>query len=115
MSATPIPCLNQHYEKVATHGSDTHRPFARLGPRGCVLLAAGPKSIARGVAMDFRVRSLHSRPRKGTRSFEPPRSALDVGRPGLLDQLDHRIRHRNVVEVLGHLAALVEGELEDLV
>src|ERR1700720_3858033 len=29
-----------------------------------------------------------------------PVSALDVSRPGLLDQLDHRVRHRNVVEFL---------------
>jgi len=35
-----------------------------------------------------------------------PRLALDFGRPGLLDQLDHRPRHRNVAEFLGHFAAV---------
>src|SRR5262249_51454556 len=33
-------------------------------------------------------------------------SALDLGRPGLLDQLDHVVRHRDVVELFGHLAAV---------
>src|SRR5713101_125265 len=41
-------------------------------------------------------------------------SALDVGRPGLLDQLDHRLRHRNVVEILRHLVALGESPFEEL-
>src|SRR5579862_4424099 len=40
--------------------------------------------------------------------------ALDVGRPGLLDLLDHGVGHRDVVEILGHLAALLERVLEEL-
>src|SRR3954454_4374243 len=42
------------------------------------------------------------------------RSALDIGRPGLFDQLDHGLRHRNVVELLGHLAALGKCPSEEL-
>src|SRR6185437_8294317 len=41
--------------------------------------------------------------------------ALDLGRPGLLDLLDHRVRHRDVVEILGHLGALLESELKNLI
>src|SRR3974377_1494562 len=41
------------------------------------------------------------------------RSALDIRRPGLFDQLDHRFRHRNVVEFLGHLAALGASPFEE--
>src|SRR5882724_5953155 len=40
--------------------------------------------------------------------------ALDVGRPGLFDQLDDRVRHRDVVEFFSHLAALFERPLEEL-
>src|ERR1700761_8793432 len=41
-------------------------------------------------------------------------SALDLGRHGLLDQLDHGSRHRNVIEFLGHLAAVGESPFEEL-
>src|SRR6202022_4577638 len=48
---------------------------------------------------------------RDTRFF---RSALDISRPGLFDQLDHRVRHRNVVEFLANLAALGESPFEEL-
>src|SRR6516225_3921514 len=41
-------------------------------------------------------------------------SALDLGSPGLLDLLDDAVRHRDVVEFLGHLVAVLEGPAEEL-
>ena len=43
-----------------------------------------------------------------------PSASLIVARPGLLDQLDHRVRHRHVVEILGHLAALSKAQSKNL-
>src|SRR3954453_3584606 len=42
------------------------------------------------------------------------RSALDLGRPGLLNHLDDRIRHRNVIELLGHFVAMGKSPSEEL-
>src|SRR4029077_19725188 len=42
------------------------------------------------------------------------RRVLYLGRPGLLDAVDDVLRHRNVVELLSHLGALVVGPGEEL-
>src|SRR6266516_5234537 len=42
------------------------------------------------------------------------RCVFHFARPGLLDALDDVLRHRDVIEVLGHLAALVIGPGEEL-
>src|ERR1700704_1007001 len=100
MSATPIPYTN--LDDVSRPGSAARERRA-ADPAGLALMTSGSRvyGAARGCAA----------PRPGHESF---RSALDIGRPGLFDQLDHRVRHRNVVEFLGHLAALGESPFEEL-
>src|SRR5262245_25203203 len=39
---------------------------------------------------------------------------LDLARPGLLDRADDLVRHRDIVEILGHLVALGVGPVEEL-
>jgi len=137
MSATPIPCLLQSYGEVATRlekltAKPTPPPSqprrcgmrhrTRVYPSSAISL---PKSATPG--LDAQTRNPYSRWRLWNpgfaRSSRAPndgstilraRSALDISRPGLLDQLDHRIRHRNVVEFLGHLVALGESPFEEL-
>src|SRR6266576_244459 len=142
MSATPIPCLLQSYGEVATRlekltAKPTHcqanplpsqprRCGMRHRTRACPSSAISlPKSATPG--LDAQTRNPYSRwrlwipgfarssraPNDGSTSLRA-RSALDISRPGLLDQLDHRIRHRNVVEFLGHLVALGESPFEEL-
>src|SRR5882724_9583597 len=98
------------------------RHRTRVFPSSAISL---PKSAA--PELDAQTRNPYSRwrlwipgslvplaPRNGGSTILRARSALDIGRPGLLDQLDHRIRHRNVVEFFGHLAALGESPFEEL-
>src|SRR3981189_1752022 len=100
MSATPIPYTN--LDDVSCPGSAARERRA-ADPAGLALVTSGCRvcGAARGGAA----------PRPGHESF---RSALDIGRPGLFDQLDHRVRHRNVVELLGRVAALGESPFEEL-
>src|SRR3546814_12868755 len=39
---------------------------------------------------------------------------LDVVDPGLFDELDDAVRHRHVVEIAGHLVAILERPVEEL-
>src|ERR1700748_292419 len=48
------------------------------------------------------------------RHSQRSRSALDVCRPGLFNQLGHAVGHRDVVEFFRRLRTLFEGELEEL-
>src|SRR3569833_4020344 len=52
----------------------------------------------------------------GKRTASPRRyqSALDVSRPGFLDLLHNALRHRNIIEFLCALAALLERVFEEL-
>src|ERR1700676_2212755 len=99
MSATPIP----YTVSVPCPGCGAAHQRRAADPGSIVLTASGSRlcGAARG--------ALRAEP--GHDTF---RSALDIGRPSLLDQLDHRVRHRNVIEFLGHLAALGEGPFEEL-
>src|ERR1700719_1164306 len=98
MSATLVPCTlylgiygPSRAPDAAQRASGALLIRGPLWPRWVPALRSSAKSAA---------------PRAGHVIFN---SALDIGRPGLLDQLDHGVRHRDVVEVLGHLAALLEG------
>ena len=96
--ANPLTCLAR-----SARAPDAMRRNGELPIRGRSCLAEiGPGSAERRTS---------AAPHPGHQTFS---SALDVGRPGLLDQLDHRIRHRNVVELFGHLGTLFEGEFEEL-
>src|SRR3984957_10793166 len=99
MSATPIPSSIPFYLMRVV-------PRMRRSGQQCT---AGPGSVSFN-----RVPALRSSPTALLRVRDAYYSALDIGRPGLLDQLDHRVRHRNVVEFLGHLAALLERPFEEL-
>src|ERR1700720_1512394 len=121
MSATPIPYLLQGYRKVARPCSDFQRSNSTASFRDAPLVGNCRPGDRPGIHIHdggygFRARSFHSRPgmTDGAGLLAYVRSALDVSRPGLLDQLDHRLRHRNVVEFLGHLAALGESPFEVL-
>src|ERR1700681_3319945 len=99
MSATPIP--------YTVFLGPSRSPDA---PRA----ASGALQI-RGPSVDAQVPALRRSARKRcTASGRYSRSALDVGGPGLFDQLDDRFRHRDVVELFSHLAALLERPFEEL-
>src|SRR5262245_37226070 len=48
------------------------------------------------------------------RDQRPARCVFHFVRPGLLDAVDDVLRHRDVIELLGHLVALVVGPGEEL-
>src|SRR5947199_9068218 len=124
MSATPIPCLLQSYGEVATRlekltakptplPSQPRRCEMRHRTRICPSSAISlPKSATPG--LDAQIRNPYSRWRLGIPGFARSSRALHDGRrillarsdfdirlPGLLVKLDHRTRHRHVVEYLG--------------
>src|ERR1700748_1909318 len=102
MSATPIPCTVLHYPKIRSPHSMRVRTACSHPNRSRTLSGFDdPGSPARAEV------------RAGRRAARYC-LALDLGRPGLLDQLDHRVGHRDVVELFSHLVALLEGELEEL-
>src|SRR6266478_9518158 len=112
MSATPIPYT------VLLDPSPSRAPDAAQ-PTSGALLIRGPSHLTTsgsrlcGAACRTMLR-IARRALHRVRDTILFRSALDVSRPGLLDQLDHQIRHRNVVEFLGHLVALGECPFEEL-
>src|SRR3954451_4729574 len=118
MSATPIPYLLEELQggyalgTIFTERSISSFPDVQLhigdAPPG-----ADPESIFAMTVMDSGAGFTRA-PERPLASFASARSALDIGRPGLLDQLDHGIGHRDIIEFLGHPAALRKGPFEEL-
>src|SRR6476620_1600479 len=119
MSATLIPCLPyfNNTKKSLLRGAICRR-FARVIP-GWSQRVRTPRDPMAGSGAD-RYREIPGSLRctrapecRGARLLMQD-FALDLGGPGLFDQLDHGVGHRNVVEFLGHLVALLESPFKEL-
>src|SRR6185437_14500212 len=109
MSATPNP-LNSLLESRMQNKVAAHR--ALLWANCPASFRDGPKDQTRNLEIPGSLVSLA--PRNDGARVNAPGSALDVGVPGLFDQLDDVVGHRDVIELFGHLAALGEGPFEEL-
>src|SRR5580765_532962 len=114
MSATPVPRITYY-----VFGSSSPDPLAVPPAPGSCCARAGRRGPGHFERAYLRQTPYPQRPPPLLGGEHPlvvakRASALDVSRPGLLDQLDDRFRHRNVVEFFSHLVALLECPLEEL-
>src|SRR5579863_10343485 len=90
------------------------RASARARSIGELRAALGVWSVV-AVIVDFNFAHFPGNSAAGTPAPLPdPSFLLDVLIPHCLDQLDDVVRHRDIVEVLRHLAALLVCPLEEL-
>src|SRR6266851_9883748 len=114
MSATPIPCTSSKLPKSLRPEAIFADDFPGVIPRCAIAhlrmrLRSAIADLRRRPGIHTPIVVMDSGLARSTRAILAARSTLDIGRPCLFDQVDHRVRHRNVVEFLGHLAALGES------